>query len=127
MSANVEIPEIPKNIIEYLSNHNGCNLQVNLNHADADYGYAHRLLISVVISHLTRTCNRCGFDVIWNPDDTESKCGRHTYGAYRYDEVFAWSPLKCSMTLEEAFNDWLISQSKDYRKPIVLKTYGEFQ
>lgn len=117
--------EIPENIIKYIKEHNGTNLEIDYNHADADHGYAHNIFHTVALSMLTRTCHNCGYDVIWNPDDKESHCGRHSYNNWRYDEVFVWSEYQNSITLEEAFNMWLSAQLDVWYKPVVKKTFGQ--
>lgn len=104
--------EMPQNIERYLKEHDGVNVAVNFNSASADYGYAHILHKSVVMSKLTRTCNRCGYDPLWKPDDSESKCLRHTYGASRYDPVFSYSYTKNPLSLEECFDIWLDRQGE---------------
>ena len=115
--------EIPKNIQRYIKENDGVNLAININSAAGDYGYAHVIWITYVISKLTRTCNRCGYDVIWNPDDSESKCQRHTYDAYRYDDVFIYSEKDNDKSLEEAFEEWE-SQNRNPYKPIKRMTFG---
>ena len=54
--------DIPQNIYEFISSHNGCNLSININSTDAINGYGHIMWYSVHISMLTRTCNRCGYE-----------------------------------------------------------------
>ena len=119
---------LPKNMIDYIRQHNAVNLQINFNHADADYGYGHMIYISVILSHLTRTCNRCGYDEIWNPDDSESKCLRHTYDKPHYDSVFIWNSYKNPWSLRAAFENWLNLQPPENcsEKPMVFKVYGKF-
>ena len=115
---------IPKNIATWIEEHDGVNVSVNFNSASGDYGYGHIIWHSVIISMLTRTCTRCGYDELWKPDDSESKCLRHTYNSYRYDEVFAWSGNDSQIGLEDAFNEWLDKQPSLYYKPAVKMVYG---
>ena len=103
--------DIPDNVAEYIEAHDGINLNVNINNSDGDYGYAHMTWYSVSISRITRTCQRCGYDPLWKPNDDDSKCLRHRYGSWRYDRVFVWSPYNNELGLEDAFNVWLESQS----------------
>lgn len=117
--------DIPDNIADYVERYNGVALNITLNNASADHGYAHVMWYIVRLSMLTRTCHRCGYDVIWNPDDTDSKCQRHSYDSWRYDDVFVWSAWGSQLSLEEAFDDWLSSQSDKYWDPVVQKLYGK--
>lgn len=116
---------IPDNIAKWIKEHDGVNLSINFNSASADSGYAHMLWHTVQISMLTRTCNRCGYDRLWRPDDRESKCQRHTYNAWRYDTVFTWSEFQNSTTLEDAFNKWLEAQPDKYDAPVVKMCFGQ--
>lgn len=118
--------EMPQNIERYLKEHDGVNVAVNFNSASADYGYAHCIHKSVVMSKLTRTCNRCGYDPLWNPDDTESKCNRHSYGAYRYDTVFSFSEEDNPLSLKICFDAWLRAQPEQYDKPCKYISFGRF-
>lgn len=118
--------EIPENVADYIKTHDGTNLEISINAAFADYGYAHILHKAIIISKLTRTCHWCGYDPLWNPDDSESKCQRHTYDNWRYDPVFAWYP-NAGIGLEEAFDDWLSIQpsENEFDKPAKYKKYGK--
>ena len=118
---------IPDSIARWIEQHDGVNLSININSASSDYGYAHMVYHTVSISILTRTCNRCGYDPLWNPDDTDSKCIRHTYNSPRYDKVFCWNAFRNPNTLEEAFNHWLElnkERENDWRKAIVIHVSG---
>ena len=116
--------DIPDNIAEYIEAHDGINLSININNADGDYGYAHMTWCSVILSRLTRTCNRCGYDPLWKPNDDDSKCLRHTYNNWRYDEVFVWSPIDNNQSLEEAFDVWLQSQPTSWDLPVKKMSFG---
>lgn len=117
---------IPENIAKYISEHDGVNLSVNYNSAGADDGYSHMIWHTVVMTRITRTCSRCGYDPLWNPDDTNSKCMRHSYGAYRYDEVFAWSPIENDETLAQCFDQWIDQQPTRWDDPTVKMSFGRF-
>ena len=117
--------DIPDNIAEYIEAHDGINMSININNADGDYSYAHMTGYSVILSRLTRTCNRCGYDPLWKPNDDDSKCLRHTYNSWRYDEVFVWSPTDNHLTLEEAFDIWLQSQPTSMNQPVKKMTFGQ--
>lgn len=117
--------DIPDNIANYISQHNGSAINITISNASANHGYAHIMWYVVRVSILTRTCHRCGYDVIWNPDDSESKCQRHSYDAWRYDDVFIWSDQFPHLSLEEAFDDWLSAQPTGYMLPMKRKVYGK--
>jgi hypothetical protein len=119
--------DIPDNIADYLDTHNGVNLNININPAYVDYGYGHTVWYSVTLSKLTRTCHRCGYDPVWNPNDDKSKCVRHTYDDWRYDEVFVWSPIDNQLSLEEAFDEWLRLQPTSWYEPAKLMISGRLK
>ena len=116
--------DIPDNVAGYIEAHDGINLSININNADGDYGYAHMTWYSVILSRLTRTCNRCGYDPLWKPNDDDSKCLRHTYNNWRYDEVFVWCPIDNHQSLEEAFDVWLQSQPTSWDQPVKKMSFG---
>ena len=119
---------IPDNIVKFLKERNGVNLQINYNSISADMGYVHQLSHTVRLLMLTRTCSRCGYDPVWKPDDSESKCIRHTYGSWRYDRVFAWEENSEGLSLEECFEAWEAMQSKREDEPVkslsIVKGWG---
>ena len=117
---------IPQNIEKWLKDHDGVNLSINFNNASADCGYAHIMWLTVEISMLNRRCNRCGYDLLWNPDDRDSKCLRHTYDAWHYDTVFAWCANHNEQTLSEAFDEWEKSQPKAWMQPVKRLYSGTF-
>ena len=117
--------DIPDNIAEYVEAYDGINLSININNVAEVSGYAHITWYSVVLSKLTRTCNRCGYDPLWKPNDDDSKCIRHTYNSWRYDEVFIWSPTNNDLSLEEAFGVWLKSQPTSKYQPVNQMTFGQ--
>ena len=120
--------QIPGCIDKWANEHNGVNIAVNYNFVDGCNGYAHMVFRSVVISQITRHCNRCGYDPLWNPDDGKSKCLRHTYSSWRYDPVFNWTDNQNPLTLEECFNAWLQVQPKEneINKPTQEMSFGQF-
>lgn len=126
MAKIIQHIDIPDNIAKYIAEHNGVNLNINVNSTDADYEYAHIIWYTVTLSKLTRTCHRCGYDPVWNPDDSNSKCLRHTYNNWRYDTVFAWGHMgNSSLSLEEAFNAWLRSQPASEYQPTKKMIFGQ--
>ena len=116
--------EIPDRIANYVRSMCGCNLQVNYNETDALNGYGGIQHVSVYIQMLTRRCSRCGYDEIWNPDDRQSKCNRHTLQPGRYDDVFVWKP-ECRRPLESCFDEWLSLQPTEYEwpSPMIMRRY----
>ena len=117
---------IPPKIEKYIEEHDGVALVISINSASADAGYAHLIHTAIELKELTRTCHRCGYDPCWNPDDSESKCARHTYGAERYDTVFSYSPTKNDRSLAECFDEWLSLQDKTGYGKRILKSYGKY-
>ena len=114
--------EIPDRIIDYVESKCGCNLQINYNVTDGVNGYGQIVHYSVHISILTRTCNRCGYDPLWNPRGWESKCFHHSYNHERYDDVFVWSGA-CGKTLERCFDDWVNMQSMNTDEPMRMGVF----
>lgn len=117
--------DIPDNIAEYIEFRNGVNLSFNINVVDGVNGYGRINLYTVKLSKLTRTCNRCGYDPLWNPKGDECGCHyRHTYNGWRYDDVFIWSPIENEFSLEDAFNHWLNMQPDSIDEPTLKMTFG---
>ncbi len=128
------IPVLPvsmlNNIAEFMKEHDGCNISINFNNADGLNGYGHIMWCSVHISMVTRTCQRCGYDPLWHPDEEQSKCLRHTYDSWRYDDVFIWrSMLKEGhiniSSLERAFDIWLKAQPKQCSQATKLMIFND--
>ena len=116
---------LPLNVLRYVEENDGTSIAININSASADYGYAHVIHKSVVISRLTRTCHHCGYDPLWKPDDSESKCRRHIYSTFRYDTVFTWTPNQCDLSLKDAFDQFLKAQPQKYGSPCIRKDFGK--
>lgn len=116
--------DIPENICSWLRRQDGANVSVIFNSSSANCGYGHRILKYVAISRLTRTCVRCGYDPLWNPDDSESKCVRHTYNPWRYDDVFVWEDGTNANPLEADFSRWMDAQPERSDKPVVTMICG---
>lgn len=118
---------IPQNIVDYLESHNDVALDISFNHVDVLNGYGDFYLEVTSIKRVAQTCYRCGYDTLWNPDDSESQCTRHTLSNERYDDVFVWTPYKCDLCLKDAFDIWLSKQpsKKEYYKPAVKMTFGQ--
>lgn len=116
---------IPANMAEYIRTYHGANLSINFNHVDALNGYGGVLYCTVELSCITRTCRRCGYDLLWKPDDIDSKCLRHAYGSWRYDTVFAYSPVDNELSLEDAFAIWLKAQPASAFQPRKQMMFGK--
>ena len=117
--------DIPDNIAKYVDERDGIALNITLNNAFADDGYAHVHWYFVRLSMLTRTCHHCGYDRLWKPNDDDSKCIRHVYDNWRYDDVFVWSDCNNPLSLEEAFDVWLAAQPKSWSEPVKMMTFGQ--
>lgn len=118
---------IPDNIRDYLDDHYGVALDISIDSTDALNGYGEIHHEVVKICELTRTCRNCGYDPLWHPDDSKSKCKRHSYGSERYDVVFVWSPYHCNLSLEDAFDIWLEAQYHEEYAPVVKCEFGEIK
>lgn len=120
--------DIPDNIAEYVGSHNGCNLSININSTDGLNGYGMIEHFTVELSILTKTCYRCGYDPLWNPEvDDDLACSRHSYSDQRYDEVFVWrgtEGIQDRIGLEDAFNLWLQAQPKRPFNPVKRMFFG---
>ena len=119
---------IPKNISEFLNAHDGSKLSINLNSAKYLNYDGHIMLCSFHLSIITRTCNRCGHDLLWHPERDE--CNRHTYGNFHYDDVFIWKAIVKddridTSSLERAFDIWLKANPAPYIQPAKLMTFEE--
>ena len=126
----IQYSYIPNDIFEFLRRHDGCNLSINFNNASTVSGYGHIVWCSVQLSMITRTCCRCGYDPLWHPDDTESKCIHHTYDNQRYDDVFIWKAMLKEgriniSSLEKAFNTWLKAQPTQNNQPAKLMIFTD--
>lgn len=128
MESRIELFHIPQNIAKYIADHDGSVIELSICHADADDGYAHVLWPAVSVKRLTRTCIHCGYDPIWSPDDSNSRCRRHAYNSWRYDTVFSWSgPNKTDQDLASAFDTWQQAQpSNGYVNPVKYMRFGQF-
>lgn len=113
------IDTIPDNLAEYMMHHY-CNLQANIGITDVEQGYGVRIEKRIRLMLPFKKCNRCGYHSLWNPDDSKSKCLRHTY-TNGWDTVFSYNP-DCGVSLEEAFSEFISLQSADESKPVVALT-----
>lgn len=103
------IPGAPLNLLEYMQKWH-CNLQINIGTTDVECGYGRRIVQNIRVMKPFEECSRCGYHSLWNTDDTNSKCNRHTYGRRGYDTVFSYTidaGEKKALTLEQAFDRYL--------------------
>lgn len=115
------IPNAPMNILRYMRDHH-CNLQVNINTVDVECSYGRRIVKDLRIMRPYEECTRCGYHSLYRPDDSGSKCLRHTYKK-GYDTVFCYTEddgEKKSQTLEQAFDAYLKqNEREDYGAAVV--------
>lgn len=117
---------IPDNIRDWIRQRDGVNLAINYNSASADYGYAHIIHHSVVISMLNRHCNNCDYDELWSPNDENSKCARHTYSKAKYEPIFVWSPKGNLLSLEMCFSIFAKKyESRKWNEAVQYMGFGE--
>ena len=108
LSNELGIVNAPRNIVRYMQKWH-CNLQININTVDVENGYGRRIIQNVRIMRPYCKCNRCGYHSLWKPDDSKSKCFRHTYEK-GYDTVFTYTidaGEKKAVSLESAFDEYL--------------------
>lgn len=108
------LQNVPSNILRYMQYWH-CNLQVNIGTTDVENGYGRRIVQNVRIMRPFCKCNRCGYHSLWNPDDSKSKCFRHTYEK-GYDTVFSYTinaGETKKKTLEQAFDSYLAMNPKE--------------
>lgn len=110
------IVDIPDNLAEYMMRYHS-NLQANVCVTDVENGYGVRVTKSIRLMRPFCKCNRCGYHSLWNPDDSDSKCLRHTY-TKGWDTVFSWNP-DSGVSIEDAFSEYLELQSTDESKPVI--------
>jgi hypothetical protein len=100
-------------------------MQININTVDVENGYGRRIIQNLRIMRPFCKCNRCGYHSLWNPDDSKSKCLRHTYEK-GYDTVFTYtidSGEQKAISLESAFDEYLrLNPNEDNGEAVVY--YG---
>ena len=120
---------IPGNIRSYVESIDGAALVISFCETSGLNGYGSMMMPCVEVKRLTRTCHRCGYDPLWKPNDDDSHCGHHSYDGWRYDTVFAWTDIRNSVSLEEAFERFLQAQPPEnrYDLPVVSMFSGRFK
>ena len=113
------IPGLPDNIAKYFNDHY-CTIEISVCHTDVECGYGSRISKVFKILLPFCKCNRCNYNSLWNPDDSDSKCLRHTY-TKGWDVIFAYTleTGEHKMSLDTAFDKFLKAQSKSDMLPIV--------
>lgn len=109
------IQDLPDNMAEFLMVH-ASTLEISVCHTDVENGYGSRITRLLQVKLPYRKCNRCGYHSLWNPDDTNSHCMRHTYEK-GWDTVFAYDPDNNFISLPDAFSEWLSKQPTEWIKP----------
>ena len=110
---------LPDNIAQYF-NEKHCTIEISVCHTDVENGYGCRITQCFRILRPYCRCNRCGYHSLWNPDDSNSKCLRHTYEK-GWDTVFLYTlgAGEVKMPLEVAFEEFLSKQPKSEYLPTV--------
>ena len=98
---------LPDNMALYTGVHH-CNIQLNISSTDVERGYGRRVEKRLYIMLPYEKCSRCGYHSLWNPDDRESRCSRHTI-TRGWDKVFSYDFDSC-VPLEKAFQQFLDKQ-----------------
>ena len=115
------IPHAPLNILRYMRDHH-CNLQININTVDVECGYGRRVVKDLRIMRPYQECTRCGYHSLYRPDDSGSKCLRHTYRK-GYDTVFCYmedTGEKKTQNIEQAFDAYLKqNEREDYGEAVI--------
>lgn len=108
--------QLPDNMAVYVGEYYS-NIQLNVCNTDAENGYGYRITKDLRIMRPYEKCTRCGYHSLWNPDDSESRCRRHTL-TRGWDTVFSYE-FGSPITLEDAFQQFLDKQTDDWRAPVV--------
>lgn len=111
---------LPDNVVNYCGQYYS-NIEIDLCNTDVECGYGVRISGGVKVMRPYNRCTNCGYHSLWNPDDSESKCLRHTY-VKGWDTVFSWS-IESDMELEKAFDCFLAMQPKDPHGRVVAAKF----
>lgn len=122
----IGLPTMPDELAEYMMRFHSA-VEASISTTDVENGYGIRVERRIVLKRPYCRCNRCGYHSLWNPDDSESKCLRHTYEK-GWDTVFCYDPDRSHMELKDAFVDWLTKQPKRENEKTVFGLYagGEY-
>lgn len=113
--------EIPDNIQNFIKRTDGVSIDVVINHPVSSCGCNLKIRKTIVLSILNRSCNRCGYDYIFNPDGGDGDCG-HSNCELKYVPVFVWQDFDNATPLEKAFSIWLDAYEK--RGRVQVMTFG---
>ena len=110
---------LPDNVAQYF-NENHTTIDISVCNTDVEQGYGVRITKCLRILRPFCRCNNCGYHSLWNPDDTESKCRRHTY-TKGWDTVFSYTLEigEHKMSLEKAFDEFLKRQPDRLTLPVI--------
>lgn len=113
------ISGLPDNIAQYFNDH-FCAIEISVCHTDVECGYGSRISKAFKILRPFCKCNRCSFHSLWNPDDSDSKCLRHTY-TKGWDVVFSYTldTGEHKMSLDAAFDEFLKLQPRSEFLPVI--------
>lgn len=106
----------PDSITEYMKRHHAV-INISVESSACLNGYGQRADTMLELKLPYRKCQRCGYHSLWNPNDDNSHCVRHTY-TKGFDTVFAYDPDKCNLSLEQAFCEWLSKQPQITSQPV---------
>ena len=114
---------LPDNVAQYF-NENHTTIDISVCNTDVEQGYGVRITKCLRILRPFCRCNNCGYHSLWNPDDTESKCRRHTY-TKGWDTVFSYTLEigEHKMSLEKAFDEFLKRQPDRLTLPVIRYRY----
>ena len=98
---------LPDNLAAYF-NDRYCAIDISVCNTDVECGYGVRITKRLQVLHPYNECRRCGYHSLFNPDDTNSKCNRHSYKK-GWAVVFSYSldSGEQKMSLEDAFSMFL--------------------
>lgn len=117
----IGIPNIPDNIAEYMMRYHSA-LEASVSCTDVENGYGLRIERRILLKRPYCRCVNCGYHSLWNPDDSNSRCLRHTYEK-GWDTVFCYDPDKSYLELKSAFSNWLLKQPNAWNEPVVAGLY----
>ena len=112
------IENLPDNVAEYLNSHYS-NIQFDICKTDVENGYGEKITRRVSIMLPYKRCINCGYHSLWNPDDSESHCRRHTYEK-GWATVFSFQMNNAQRSLENAFDEFLKQQPENENDPVVF-------
>lgn len=122
--------QIPENMAEWLGKKDGTAIEFIINPAFGDYGYAHIVWKRIEIRMITRKCNRCGYDQLWNPEPDKPCLYRHTYNNWEYETVFQYEYIEDDEPVDDisyAFTKWLELQPQENGRngPYTFISFGK--